>query len=665
MINLYNNNNSANLVHYDKSAITELSDNHINIEKLKRANSESDDFYDLIREKLRFDSEGRCINPFEILSDVNILYLAYNSIKSNSGNMVRGSDKEILDGIDLEWFRKTKQLLIWEAWNPKPSRRVYIPKANGKMRPLGISSPRDKIIQQAMKMVLECVLEPHFSQYSHGFRPGRGCHTALKEIRQWKGVTWFVEGDIKSFFDNIDHHALEELLNEYFQDKRLINLYWKFVKAGYVEWDSKKTTYVNTDMGVPQGGIISPLLSNLILNKLDSYMENIIKTLEKKNSMIKPYLKSPKYNNITMKLDRLKKKIITCKESDTEVRTQKIRYKKLIRERRKLKSLIPNPEYIRMKYVRYADDWLIGIWGNKRTAQNIKENIAELLSSLKLELSFEKTLITNAREDRAKFLGTYIKRSASNRSTQYMKNTKGLNKRAPSGNIWMSAPIQGIVKKLEEKGFLIRKGFRWNPKSITKFTILPISDIILRYNSIVNGIANYYSFVDNRRFLAKIAWILKESLRKTISRKLEINKAEFNSRFGKTISINTYNKQKQKNNIIKFAEIDYTRRPMLFLGKAKFNDPLSSLTYKISTLNSFDLACSSCGSTDKIEMHHLKHIKTINTNLSSFDKMLAKINRKQVPLCRKCHLEVHKGDYQGKSLRNYNMKWTTIKKMND
>ena len=195
--------------------------------------------------------------------------------------MVRGVDKETPDGLPVKWFEDASRLLRYEAYKLRPARRVYIPKANGKSRPLGISSPRDKIVQQALRIVLEIVLEPKFMETSHGFRPKRGCHSALKSIRSWQGVSWFVEGDIKSFFDSINHFILAELLAKHFDEARLIHLYWKLVKAGYVEFEpKKKPKFYQTLMGVPQGGIISPLLSNLVLHELDKF----IKKLQLENS---------------------------------------------------------------------------------------------------------------------------------------------------------------------------------------------------------------------------------------------------------------------------------------------------------------------------------------------------------------------------------------------
>lgn len=568
--------------------------------------------------------------------------------------MVEGSDSITLDGIDHNWFKETNKMLVNESWRPKPSRRVYIPKANGKMRPLGISGPRDKIVQQAMKLVLEAILEPKFSNLSHGFRPGRSCHSALNEIRKWKGVSWFIEGDIKGFFDNIDHHILEDQLKMHFDDKRFFNLYWKFVKAGYVEWDKKSVKYVNTDMGVPQGGIISPILSNLMLHKLDKYAESLIEKLNIQNGNTSAHLVNPKYHALTSRIHRLKKKIIIQKSRGLNIDATKAEFIKALKARRLHKSLIPNPSYTKISYVRYADDWLIGVWGRKSYAEKLKSNISVLLKELKLELSIEKTLITNARASRAKFLGTFIKKMASTRGSLFTKVDR-MSRRVAVGNLWMSAPISNLVKKLEDKLFLKRVGHRWVPKSISKFVALPVKDIIIRYNSIVNGIINYYSFADNRRLLNKIIWILKGSMVKTIRRKLKINNKTFIRRFGKDISVKTYIKELDRVDLVYFIKPDLSRRPMNFMNNIdEFRDPMQALYLKVSTLNAFKMACSSCGSVTNIEMHHLKHIKTINLKLNSFDSMMAKINRKQVPLCKSCHLDVHRGEYKGKALKYLN-----------
>jgi group II intron reverse transcriptase/maturase len=609
-------------------------------------------FYEFIESQLAFDAKGRCINAFKVLSDAQTLKLSYESTKSKPGNMTKGVDKETLDGINKVWFEETAEALRNESWKPKPVRRIYIPKPNGKMRPIGISSPREKIIQQSMKMALETVLDKSFEDCSHGFRPNKGCHTALRQIREWKGVSWFIEGDIVGFFTNMDHNVLDGLLRKHFDEARLINLFWKFAKAGYIEWESKE--FVPTEAGYPQGSVLSPVLSNLMLHSIDRYMKSVIRKFEEKCKGIKPYLTNPEYHKFTMRINRLKKKILLRKQKGLDNSIEKLSLISSIKARRKMKSLIPNPNFVKIAYQRYADDWIVGIWGPKKIALELKKILGDKLKALKLELSEEKTLITNARSGRAHFLGTFINRAVSDRWVSYRK-VDGKARRNPSGNVWLTAPILELVKRLEDKGFLVRNGVKWNPKSIGKLTILPLPDIIRRYNSIVNGIFNYYSFADNRGKLRKIYWILSESLRKTICRKLKISESAFRKRFGKNISM-TIKTNKEENKRVAFSIPDFARRPMHFLGHARFLNPFATLQLKVSTRWALDQVCASCGSSEEVEMHHVRHIKTIDVKLSNFDKQLARINRKQVPLCRTCHREVHRGNYHGKSLRHLG-KW--------
>lgn len=320
-----------------------------------------------LRKKLTHDEDGKCTNALQILATPEVLKIAYETIKSKPGNMVEGSDKETLDGISEKWFQQASLTILDESYQPKPARRVYIPKKNGKMRPLGISSPRDKIVQQSARIIMEEILEPKFMDSSHGFRPNRGCHIGLQKIREWKGVPWILEGDIKAFFDSIDHHLLASLIEKHFKEARLLHLYWKMVKAGYVEWDNNKMNFVASDVGVPQGGIISPLLSNLVLHELDLYMEKRMAERDLANKGIKAYQTNPAYHRITMQIHRLEKK--KQRLLDRGIRfpqEDKIRRKKLLSERRKMKSLIPNPAYLRYTYERYADDWQSGIWGSRK-----------------------------------------------------------------------------------------------------------------------------------------------------------------------------------------------------------------------------------------------------------------------------------------------------------
>ncbi len=563
--------------------------------------------------------------------------------------MVRGTDKKTFDGLSEVWFVNTHKELMNESYRPKPSRRVYIPKPNGKLRPLGIASPRDKIIQQSMKLVLEYIIEPKFRNSSHGFRPNRGCHTALREIREWRGVPWLIEGDIKNYFPTIDHHLLETLLKKHFKEIRFFNLYWKMVKAGYLEWDTNKIKMVATDLGVPQGSIISPILSNLVLHELDMLVESIIEEHEK-NSTGKPVNKiNPIYKRLVDRNYRLKKKIETYMKEGKDFKELRDEYINNIKIRNRIKSIMPNPEYTKIRYVRYADDWLMGVWAPYKTAYKLREKIGEFLKNMKLELSFEKTRITNTKSDRAKFLSTYITRVASDNNIKMRKNQLGRRVRIPTGQLWMTAPITNIIDKLENKGFLTKKkdGFRFN--RIAQLTVLPVKDIILRYRSIYRGLLNYYQFADNIKQFLKIQWILKESLTKTLMNKFDTSRRKIILKFGKNLTAN-YKSSKNKDKKIDFSWPKLVRRPMFF-GIRELSDPFEPLKFKIPSRNLFERKCTNCNSDVNIEMHHIKHIKTINTKLNDFDKLVAGINRKQVPLCRNCHVKIHTGKYKGVSIK--------------
>lgn len=286
----------------------------------------------------------------------------------------------------------------------------------------------------------------------------------------------------------------------------------------------------------------------------------------------------------------------------------------------------------------------------KKICIDLKNRVGDFLRNLKLELSEEKTLITNARSQRAKFLSVYIKRVASNRGPTKIIKYKDIQRRISPGIIWMTVSIQDLMEKMISKGFVEITNKLWKAKSIPKFLPLSLKDIILRFKVTLTGILNYYSFADNRPKLLKIHWFLRESLRKTICRKLDTGTVAFHRRFGKNISM-SYKIKGDEYKTTNFNKPILTRSPMKFLCSASFWDPFTTKDWKISTHNSFDQACANCGSLNSVEMHHIKHIKTVNVKLNTFDQMMARINRKQVPLCRSCHIKVHKGRYNGLSLR--------------
>ena len=336
-----------------------------------------------------------------------LFLLAYQNIYAAPGNMTPGSDGKTIDAMSLSRIDKLIASLKDESYQPQPSRRTYIPKKNGKLRPLGIPSFDDKLVQECVRLLLEAIYEGRFSNQSHGFRPGRSCHTALNQIQTcFSGVKWFVEGDIKGFFDNIDHNAMVEILAERIHDQKFLRLIRKFLRAGYLEdW-----TFHNTYSGTPQGGIISPILANIYLDKLDWYMEQLKAGFDRGKKRKTTFLANYYARNTT----RLRKELRETQNPEEQERiVQELRRMEL--ERQTVPYFEPfDPNYRRLQYVRYADDFLIGVIGSKEDALEIKRKVKEFTGSvLHLELSEEKTLITHSAK-RARFLGYDISVRRSN-----------------------------------------------------------------------------------------------------------------------------------------------------------------------------------------------------------------------------------------------------------
>lgn len=288
---------------------------------------------------------------YRLLYNEELYLTAYQNIYSNDGSMTKGTDNQTVDGMSIERIRKIIVSLKDESYQPKPARRTYIPKKNGKMRPLGIPSFEDKLLQEVIRMILEAIYEGHFENTSHGFRPNRSCHTALNEIQKtFTGVKWFIEGDIKGFFDNINHATLIGILRERINDERFLRLVRKFLNAGYIEnW-----TFHNTYSGTPQGGIISPILANIYLDKFDKYVNEYVRKFKKG----KKRMRTKEYRRNEVELSKAR---IALKNAngDCERENAIARIRHLEKERVNIPQSDPmDNNYARLVYVRYADDWL-------------------------------------------------------------------------------------------------------------------------------------------------------------------------------------------------------------------------------------------------------------------------------------------------------------------
>src|ERR1039457_466362 len=319
----------------------------------------------------------------------NLYLLAYGKIYANQGAMTPGASAETADGMSEDKIHKIIEAVRSERYRFSPARRTFIPKKNGKMRPLGLPSWSDKLVGEVVRLLLEAYYEPAFSDHSHGFRPGRGCHTALTEVATaWTGATWFIEGDIADCFGSLDHDVMARILSEKIHDNRFLRLIRNMLKAGYLE-DWK---YHDTLSGAPQGGVVSPVLSNIYLSKLDTFAETVLIPQYTRGDRRKV---NPEYRKVHYRLTQARRKGDRAKAREYQRRARTLPF-----------GNPSDPGYRRLRYTRYADDHLLGFTGPKAEAEEIKQRLGRFLrDELKLELSADKTLITHARTQKARFLG--------------------------------------------------------------------------------------------------------------------------------------------------------------------------------------------------------------------------------------------------------------------
>lgn len=450
-------------------------------------------------------------NLYRLMFNQDIYILAYERLKSNPGSMTPGTDGNTFDGFSDGTIQALIEEMRAETYRCRPVKTVYIPKAHGKLRKLGMPNARDKLAQEVVRIILEAIYDspenPFFLDSSHGFRRSRSCHSALREIQQkWSGVTWLIEGDIKSCFDEIDHHILVSIIRKKIKDERFIALIWKFLKAGYQDLDGKRK---DSFAGTPQGGIISPILANIYLHELDEFVERLRLELEQ-GKQRRP---NPVYRSIAERRQRLAR----------TARTNTKEYRKLGTQLRELPSLDPHdPGFVRLKYVRYADDWVIGLIGSHHLAEQVKERVRSYLqANLRLTLSQEKTKITNARSEEAAFLGYRIRLGRSRRATQKItlstNASRKLFKRRSTGmEVVLKAPIETVVNRLHQKGFCDANGV---PVAKQAWGLLDEEQIVNLYSSVNRGILRYYRPSDNWTYLRRLQYILKFSMAKTLAMK--------------------------------------------------------------------------------------------------------------------------------------------------
>jgi group II intron reverse transcriptase/maturase len=489
-------------------------------------------------------------------------------------------------------------------------------------------------------VILEAVYDsphgPYFKDCSYGFRRGKSCHGALEDIQtKWSGVIWLIEGDIQACFDCVDHHMLINALRKKIKDERFISLIWKFLRAGYFDLERARHDSL---AGTPQGGIVSPILSNIYLHELDDFVEQLRVELEKGEKR--------RTNHEYKLISDRRYKLAKAGKANTE------EFERLGKQMRTLPSLdTRDPNFVRIKYVRYADDWLIGVIGSYELAKEIKERVGKfLMDKLALTLSPDKTKITNARTEEAEFLGYRI-RKGRGRDTQKTKKSKNgsgreFKRRSTGMEMVLKAPMDKLIKRLCTKGFCDGRG---TPKHKAGWTRLDEDQIVSLYSSINRGIQQYYRPADNFAELTRVQYILKYSLAKTLAlkKKVPITRVMKSRDIGVLIT----NKKGQTKQVLFYRNTDWTHKRDAFKHSPEVD--LVRMQVRLRTRSKLGLPCVVCGNPNKVQMHHVRHIRKMDGGApKGFTRVMQALNRKQVPVCKACHERIHRGEYDGLSLKD-------------
>lgn len=556
------------------------------------------------------------------LYNPNLYFRAYSRIYKNNGALTEGITSETADGMSIKKIKSIIEKLRYERWQWTPVRRVEIPKKSG-TRPLGIPVWSNKILQEVIRSILEAYYEPNFSDHSHGFRPERGCHTALQTIqRTWLGTKWFIEGDVRNCFGSIDHKVLLSILRENIQDNRFLRLIENLLKTGYME-DLRYNTVMS---GTPQGGNVSPILSNIYLDQLDKFVE---KTLIPEYTRGKERKENPEYKKLYKRAWYLKKR-----GRHDEARELEKQYQQMP------SMVVDDPAYRRLRYIRYSDDFLLGFTGPIAEAREIKERLREFLQNqLKLELSEEKTLITHARCEMAKFLGYEI--VAQHNDTKHTDNRRSIN-----GVIELRIPARFVEEKCAiymKKGKPIHRPELENEEDFT---------IVYNYQSRYRGYVQFYKLATNLGWLNRLKWIMGTSLLKTLAHKHKVSVNKVAKRYKRTIRLPQGLRKCIEVTIIRKGKEPLKTRfggiPLIRDPKAVIKD-LFTVQRKPTRSELVQRLCADvceiCGTTGNIEVHHIHALKDLKTKGRKEKPLWMQImsarKRKTLMVCKDCHNKIH------------------------
>jgi group II intron reverse transcriptase/maturase len=558
------------------------------------------------------------------LFNPQLYLLAYGRIYSNKGAMTPGATGETADGMSLGKIGRIIDALRHERYRWSPAKRIYIPKKNGKQRPLGLPPWSDKLVGEVVRLLLEAYYEPQFSDHSHGFRPGRGCHTALRKVADtWTGTTWFIEGDISDCFGSLDHQIMLSTLAEKIHDNRFLRLMRNMLKAGYLEdwlWNA-------TLSGVPQGGVVSPVMSNIYLHLLDEFVETVL---------------IPEYTRGRIRKQDTGYARVRAARDRAHKRGDHASARELRKQLRGMPSGDPrDPGFRRLHYARYADDTLLGFTGPRAEAEEIKQRLAAFLhDELKLELSQDKTLITHARTQAAKFLGYEVTVLHNDR-----KVTAG--RRTVNGTISLRVPSSVI--KAKQAPYLSRG----KPERRSQLVNEDDHTIVSTYGAEWRGIVQYYLLAGNVHRLYRLHWVMETSLLKTLANKHRSSVSKMARTF-KAAAGTPHGPRKclearverngRKPLVARFGGIPLRRQKDAVI----FDRVLVPGVIRHKELVARLLAdqCELCEDTDGIAVHHVRRLADLHRPgqpQPGWAQQMARRRRKTLVVCRSCHDAIHAG----------------------
>jgi group II intron reverse transcriptase/maturase len=562
-----------------------------------------------------------CDELYRQLFNPQLYLLAYGRIYSNKGAMTPGVTGETADGMSMGKIERIIDAMRHERYRFRPVKRIYIPKKNGRKRPLGLPTWSDKLVGEVVRLLLESYYEPQFSGRSHGFRPGKGCHTALTEMAEtWTGTTWFIEADISDCFGSLDHNVMTGILAERIHDNRFLALVRNMLAAGYLEdW-----VYGATLSGAPQGGVASPILSNIYLHKLDQFVEQV---LIPENTRGERRKHNPAYHKLSGKI------AVARKHGDRAL------VRETVRARRQLPSKDPrDPDYRRLRYIRYADDHLLGFTGPKAEAENIKARLAQFpRDELKLELSQEKTLITHARSQAARFLGYDI--------SAYHGHTKlSHGRRMTGGFIQLKVP-RSVIKAKTTQYF--RRG-----KPAHRRGLVNQDDytIVATYGSEYRGLVQYYLLARNVYWFGRVEWAMSSSMLKTLASKHRSSVAKMRARHRahidtprgrRTCYEARVHRPGRASLVARFGGIPLTRVKTAVLHDRqpiRVGYPHKELISRLQHAR-----CELCKSPDNVEVHQVRSLAALDDvePPTAWTAVMARKRRKTLVVCRNCHDSIH------------------------